>query len=338
MMKSPWYLIIAFACCYSAVPAVAQDLHWSQPTLQSMQYNPALTGLFRGYWRGSMAYRSQWNNVPVPYSTLSGAFEWKALRRSNLMVATGMALHHDRSGDAGLSWTQVGLTGNVARQIHPAHTLAAGFGLHFVQRSFDLTGLTFQNQWTGDLFDPNASPRETLRRSSGVAPSIAAGFNWHFEPSFERRTRIDAGVGTFHLNQPLINFQGDAEIPLPVKISFFASSVFQINRILDINAFATMQRMQTNKETIIGIGLRSWLSMDPGRTVALEIGLAARPGDALIPALQLLYNEWNFALSYDVNTSAFQVATLQRGGYELVVGYRPVPAPPLKISKSCPIF
>ncbi len=332
------FYITLFLNIFLKIPLSAQDLHWSQPTLQPMQYNPALTGLFRGYWRAGMAYRSQWQSVPVPYNSFSGAFEWKAVRRTNLLVATGLTLQHDLAGDAGLSWTQVGLTGNVARQIHPAHTLSAGFGLHFVQRSFDLSGLTFQNQWTGDLFDPNASPRETLRRNSDIAPSMAAGFNWHFEPSFERRTRIDAGLGAFHINRPLINFRDDAEIALPVKISFFASSVFQINRILDVNAFATMQRMRSNRETIIGAGLRSWLSTDPGRTIALEISLSGRLKDALIPAVHLFYNEWNFALSYDVNISAFQVATLRRGGYELVVGYRPIPAPPLKISKSCPIF
>jgi hypothetical protein len=61
-------------------------------------------------------------------------------------------------------------------------------------------------------------------------------------------------------------------------------------------------------------------------------------GDALIPAVQYEYGDWTIGLSYDWNISDFDVATRGRGGFELAVLYRPLPVPPVKKFKSCPVF
>jgi hypothetical protein len=91
-------------------------------------------------------------------------------------------------------------------------------------------------------------------------------------------------------------------------------------------------------ETIAGGGIRQILTTGPGVDMAVQLSLALRFGDAWIPALQLEYNNWTVGVSYDYNTSPFDIATRSRGGIEIAVIYRNLPAPPMKTFKSCPIF
>lgn len=93
--------------------------------------------------------------------------------------------------------------------------------------------------------------------------------------------------------------------------------------------------MRTARELEGGGGVRLWLT--PGQN-AVQFTLATRLGDALIPALQYEFGDWTVGLSYDWNISDFEQATRGRGGYELAVIYRTVPAPAVKTFKSCPIF
>ena len=187
-MRYPAFLALVISM---SVQAGAQDLHFSQFYHHPLQYNPALTGVFRGDLRASGLYRSQWTSVPVSYSTFSGIVDWKTINREANMVSIGLMLQHDRAGDAALSWTQVGATAGVAHALGENQALSAGAGLALVQRSFDISGLKFRNQWTGELYDPNLPTGENFNKGSGLAPSFSAGLNWHYGP-VDSRTRLDA--------------------------------------------------------------------------------------------------------------------------------------------------
>ena len=324
---------LLFFCCLAAV-STAQDLHFSQFYLNPLQVNPALTGVFEGDLRAMGLYRSQWSSVPVSYRTFTGAADMKALQRGANMLSGGLMIQHDQAGDAGMKWTQIGLSGAVSHALSAQQSLSVGFGLAVVQRAFDISGLTFKNQWTDYIFDPGLPSKENFNRSSGLSPSLSGGLNWHFsQPG--TRTAVDVGAGVFHLNRPKISFSDSPDERLPMRTAVNANFNLPLNEFLDLVVFGLAQRMGKAQEMIAGIGARLWLI--PNET-ALQFSLANRLNDAVIPAVQVQRGNWTVGLSYDLNISDFDVATNKRGGFEVAVVYRTLPAPPVKTIKSCPIF
>lgn len=317
----------------STFKITAQDLHYSQFYLNPMHLNPALTGIFRGDLRVAASYRSQWKSVPVPYQTFSGTVDWKTLKRDVNLLSVGFQVQHDRAGDAALTWTQVGALAGVAHALGESQALSAGIGLAIAQRAFDISKLTFKNQWSGDLFDAALPTGENFNKNSGIAPTLSAGLNWHYGPA-GARSRLDAGIGAFHLNQPKVNFRDDADRRLPARFAVMLDGALQTGEFTDIVAFGAAQQMSEAREILFGGGVRRVLSPD----VAVQFSLATRLGDAFIPAFQVEWFNWTAGLSYDLNISDFDVATNKRGGFEIAVVYRTLPVPPVKTFKSCPIF
>ena len=222
---------------------------------------------------------------------------------------------------------------SVAHALGENQALSAGIGLAFVQRSFDISALRFKNQWSGDLFDASLPTGEQFDQSSGISPTLSAGLNWHFEAS-ETRTRVDVSAGAFHLNRPRIQFGDDAEQGLPRRMALAVDGALQTGEYTDVVIFGAAQQMGEAREIVAGAGVRRLLNND----AAIRFSLATRLGDALIPAFQLEWQNWTAGLSYDLNTSGFDVATNRRGGMEIAVIYRPMPVEPVKAFKSCPIF
>lgn len=323
-----------FLFCSVAACCLAQDLHFSQFYLNPLQINPAQTGVFEGDLRASGIYRSQWTSVPVSYSTFGGAADRKMLRLGANTLSAGLQLQHDKAGDAGLRWTQVGLSGAVSHALSESQSLSAGFGLAVVQRAFDISGLTFKNQWNDYVFDPDLPSKENFNRSSGFTASLSGGLNWQYAPA-GTRTVLSAGVGAMHLNRPKVSFDDNPEERLPMRLAVNANFMLPLNEFFDLVVFGLSQRMGKAQEIVAGAGTRFWLVTNE---TALQFTVANRAGDAIIPAVQYLRGNWTFGLSYDINISDFDVATGRRGGFEVAAVYRTLPAPPVKAFKSCPIF
>ncbi len=343
MNLSPAFRQLLLRCCFVFtfvcaldVLALGQDLHYSQFYLNPLHLSPAATGIFKGDLRVAGLYRSQWKNVPVAYETFSGAVDWKAIARQNNLLSVGFLLQNDQAGDAGLSWLQVGATLGVAHALNENHTISLGFGWAFLQRSVDVSGLKFKNQWGGDVFNPNLPTGESFNRSSAVAPSLSTGLQWHYAQS-ETRSQIDIGGGIAHLNEPVVSL-GDFDEKLSRRISFFSSAFWQINSRHDLVFITEWQQMTKAKELLFGAGIRRILSSGLANETVLQMTLTHRLGDAIIPAIQLERNNWTLGMSYDWNTSAFETATRGRGGIEIAVIWRKIPAPVFKNVKSCPVM
>ncbi len=330
-------LFLLVAVCSLALPLSAQDLHFAQFYNHPTLFNPAQTGIFKGNLRASSQYRSQWASVPVSYQTFAAAFDTKLIRRRDNFLAGGIQLAHDQAGDANLQWTQVQWNTSVIHALGKYQAVSVGFGLGIVQRTFDISGLSFKNQWTGDVFNPGLPNKESFNTKSGLKPTLSAGINWHFSGT-DTRTRINVGVGTAHLNQPNIGFKDAPTSELPMRTNVIMDGTFQMNQFVDLVAYGLFQNMKKTKELVVGAGAKIILSNQPGNNMAVQASLGLRPGDAIIPAFQLERNEWILGLSYDWNISKYQIATNHRGGFEIAVIYRTLPVAPMKTFKTCPIF
>ncbi|MFN4080673.1 MAG: PorP/SprF family type IX secretion system membrane protein [Saprospiraceae bacterium] len=356
------HVLLASLALLPAPMLRGQDLHYSQFYHNPMHLSPAAAGQFVGDMRAAVLNRSQWSSVPVDYRSFSGAFDlklndakliryvrqspknnnsYRAPQSGRTSLSAGALIQRDQAGDGGLSWIQATLAIALAQQLGESY-LSAGIGVGAVQRSVHPERLTFGNQWSGEIFDPGLPSKENIERSSGLSPTLSAGVHWRYQ-SPDTRTQTNFGAGLTHLNRPRISLIDEAlpdhpDSRLPRRMAAYANAHLQLYTSLDLVTFGAWQQMSAAREIVAGGGLRQILNSAPGAYLALQATGALRLGDAFIPALQVEYNNWIFGLSYDLNTSDFNIATQRRGGLELAVVWRSIPVPPSKTYKVCPIF
>ncbi len=317
----------------------AQDIHFSQFAYNPLHLNPALAGAFRGDMRFSAQYRSQWKSVPVPYLTFSAAYDQKLLARllPDGVLGVGGVLHFDKAGDADLRQTQLGLNASYTQQLSDYWFLGAGFQVLLNQKAVSPQQLTFAEQWTGDLFDPNAPVTENFDNTSISLFSAGTGINLHFQLD-DNRTKLDLGAAAYHLNEPQSSFLGAEQVPFPRKVNGYAL----VNALVHPNADVVFQALYSAQgpysELVTILGGRYYLSAAPGQELAFGATLGMRWDDALIPGIEVQYLAWRVGVSYDINLSDFEVATFKRGGPEVSVQYIFTRVQPPDTFKACPIF
>ncbi len=319
-----------------------QDLHFSQFYYAPLQLNPALTGVFQEDIRFSANYRRQWKSVPVDYLTFSGTIDGKITRLSfpNGFFSGGLVFNHDVAGDGNLTYSNFSATASYTQKLTEQQLISAGILMGGGQRRIDLSGLTFGNQFNGDLFVGSAPTRENLDQTSVQYLDFGVGFNWHLQDE-DQKYWGDLGWGIFHLTQPEVGFYTQTKTVLPRRYALYGNIGFAVSQVLGLEFNGYFQKQNTYTESVIGTGVKYQLTDTRGRELGLRFGVSYRllgPRDALIPNIAVSYNAWLLGFSYDFNQSDFELATNGRGGPELALQYRITKVKPLKASKSCPIF
>jgi type IX secretion system PorP/SprF family membrane protein len=135
----------------------AQDIHWSQFDHAPLNLNAAHTGLFNGDYRLVGNYRSQWFDVPVSYQTVSLTFDAHLLpyRLNNDVWGLGVTFNHDQAGDGQLAALNVLVSTAYTKRITKNFFVGAGVQLGYNNRRYRLDKLTFNDQFNGDVYDPN---------------------------------------------------------------------------------------------------------------------------------------------------------------------------------------
>jgi|APTNR8051073442_1049403.scaffolds.fasta_scaffold00231_29 type IX secretion system PorP/SprF family membrane protein len=328
-------------CCgllFSA-GSYAQDLHFSQFYNAPLNLNPGLTGVFSGDLRFGANYREQWASVPVPYLTFSAAFDQKLYTpvTPGGLLSWGLVFNYDRAGDGQLSWSQIGGSASYIQQVGSEQYLSAGVQIKAGQRAFDAARLTFDDQFNGDVFDPNQATQESFSKTSSAYFDFAAGANWFFKDE-DSRTQVYAGVGFAHLNRPKVGFRNDDEVRLSMLSNVYASGVVQAGALTDLTFHVLHQLQNPYQETVAGLGGRYHFNVERGKELALGLSFSYRINDAIIACTEALYRNWQFGLSYDLNTSPFKVASQRRGGPEVSLRYILTKVKPPEEFKMCPIF
>lgn len=317
----------------------AQDIHFSQYDYAPLNLNPALTGLFAGHYRGAFNYRSQWFSVPVPYRTISGSFDASVLpyKLEKDVWGAGLTFNYDQAGDSKLSNMQFLASTAFAKYLTKGLFLSAGVQLGFGQRRFKLDQLTFDDQFNGDVFDPNIQSVDlsNITQTTFFYFDIGAGMNLRYQAS--KRTWVNVGGSLFHLNRPNYAFM-TTDAKLSMRLALNASASIQVHSRFDIMPTFLYQYQKPYQEIVFGSSVRYHLNVNPGRETAIYLGGAYRWDDAAILMLGLNYQTWHFGFSYDINTSPFKRATNSNGGFEISLIYIWNKVPELGAIKTCPVF
>ena len=323
-----------------------QDIHFSQYYNAPMNLSPALTGISSGDVRVGGIYRSQWNAANSPYKTIfvSGEYRFYNTAHPDWWISGGLMVYYDRAGDANLETTNISLSGSYTRMMDQRNFLTVGVLAGFGQRSFDFNQLTFDDQWNGEVFDPNRNINENFNNTNLSYADFGAGFNYRGQNakySTKPRSKIDLGAGAYHLSQPEQNFASNDQSKLPFRLGMYFLPVLQLTDKGDLVGNATYQIQGEYREALAGAAYRHHLSTKKAREVAVQFGVSFRfnsIGDAVIPAAELHYREFIAGLSWDINVSDFSAATNRNGGPEIHFRYILKKVHPLRAFKACPLI
>lgn len=309
---------------------VAQDIHHSQYYNVPMGINPALTGVFDGDSRFVGNFRDQWYKVPITYRTAYGSFDTKFINRKKSAderkgyFGGGVILNFDHAGDSKMGTIQIALSGSYTHMLTANQYLTAGLQVSGNQRSFKTDQLRFGLQYDGKQFNGQLADQEDFSDKTAFYADFSAGLNWHYKKA-NSRTNLSLGAALFHINEPNKSFWDEEGIVLKSKWMFSGTGVFELANKFDLVVAAIGQYQNPYINNVITAAGRIHLDTRPTRQKALQLGLSYRfndgfrTDDALIPALEYHTGPWIFGLSYDINTSAFKVATGNLGGPELSV-------------------
>ncbi len=316
--------------------SMAQDIHYSQPQQARLHLSPAQAGLMPADFRVAGIYRMQWETVPVQYRTFGLGFDMKIMDTGNAILGGGLQLARDQAGDSQLSLTHINLSLNGILKMGKNSLLSLGLGVGMGQRSFDSNSLTFDNQFNGDVFDPDRSTGESFEDTNFRFLDLGAGINYRWQKS--RRLKFDIGLSGWHFNRPNQSFLGTDDVKLPIRINPYLLLTFPAGKSSDILIRGWMQSQNPYREYVMGMGWRYHISQKKSREVAIAFSSLYRFDDAIIPTIELQYGSWTAGLSYDINISEFNIATGDRGGPEISLVYLFTKVKPMPEFKACPIF
>lgn len=339
-----WMALAALVCFIPE--GHSQDIHFSQYWNNPLMLNPAMTGTFDGDIRYIGNLRDQWAAFPVTYRTGFASADMKFLRGKNesSFFGGGATLFFDHAGDAKIATTQLGLNGSYTQRIGKSHFLSIGLNGTVSNRAFKYEKLTWDAQYYDCQWHAGAPSGENFDRANKIYADFGTGINYHFQPA-GKRTRVDAGLGYFHINEPKKNFWNAATITLPARYTAYLMTTLPIGKKTDLRLMGQGSYQGTYTEHVVGAGARHHISQAKTREMAFGYGMGYRFNargigdiDAIYPYVQMDYKQWNVGLSYDINLSDAKTATYNRGGLELSVIYTIKSVPVTAFCPTCPTY
>gem|GEM_PF-5523272 len=106
----------------------AQDLHYSQFYLSTLNLNPSMSGIFPGDVRIGTQMRSQWyvNNLSQYRTfTAQGAYKTGIRPYKPHFFTLGVVFNYDYAGDSKLSLTHLGLSGSYSHILNPSNIISS---------------------------------------------------------------------------------------------------------------------------------------------------------------------------------------------------------------------
>jgi type IX secretion system PorP/SprF family membrane protein len=312
----------------------AQDAHFSQFYNSPLTLNPSLAGAFNGKIRLMTNYRDQWRSISTPYKTFAFSCDMGLLKKETTsgFLGAGISFISDKAGDSELGLNQVNLSLAYHVQVSGYNSLSAGIQGGFAQKSINYTNLSWDNQFDGNVYDPDLPSYETGFSDNLSYFDLGTGLQWTYAKgemysTANNQLLINAGVSFFHLNQPNISFYSTSKDDLPIKIVMHAALQFGLknSKLSFCPSFVYMQQ-ESLKNIIVGTFLRYKLIEESKYTgfvkgAAISFGGHYRVGDAFIPSVQLELAHYAIGICYDVNTSNLKNASSGKGGIEISLRY-----------------
>lgn len=330
---------IILICLLVPILSIGQGIHFSQFYNAPLLLNAANTGLHtNGDMRAGINYRSQWLTVPVPYSTMSAFADFGINKQDEgNWLGIGVAAWKDKAGDGDLSLTKI--QGNVAYHINMNDYSILSFGMSgaYVQRSVDLSKLTFERQWDEFSFNTSLDNGERTRRQKTTFADLGVGINYYYYNQSDFSLKISAGAT--HINRPIESFYGESN-KLGIRPMVQLEGVYKASDIVMFTPTVMYTQQKKASELVFGSMLTLNVgSSAMGPTNEFQMGVYHRLKDAIIGTMGYKYKFYQLMVSYDHTVSDFQRANKSIGAFEFsLIMEKPYQGDQSTAAFSCPRF
>ncbi len=326
-------LIIVLLALSGALTLPAQDFHYSMFTMAPLTVNPALTGNFSGDLRIINNYRMQWSTVSKPYTTYTFGGDMPLPRKDKRKAspdffAVGLNANVDKAGSTNLKNNQFNGSFSYNKSLDGtgATYFSIGFQAGFVQRSIDVSGASWDRQFSGLTYDPSLPTGENAAitdryfffdYATGVAITTVAN----------ERFKMNGGLALHHINRPRIDFMGGSD-RMYMKIGAHWNAQIALGANSNAWFVPQLQYVQQGPARLInmGGGVKYRLTERSRYTgyqneKSLTIGGMYRLGDAMSGYIRLDLGPVGAAFNYDLNLSKLTVASKGMGALEFMLIY-----------------
>ncbi len=337
-MKWTFSLLILLV---TAVPGSAQDQQFSQFFATPLGLNPALTGLFDGRYRVSVAHRSQWAEVlETPFQTTAFATDLHYVinpkrRDYRDAVGAGVMFISDRVTEFNYSVNQFQVSGAYHKTLNPRSNqhLSLGFQLGIVQRNVSYDQLTFEDSFDGTSTFVDGASLEELPANNYAFGDYQIGLNYSYAP--RNAVSFIVGGAIHHVTEPEQSFyaeitQGEditVDNVLDRRYSFYANVGIPVAR--DIQLSPRVYAFSQGPHTMVNAGSTVRFLFNDANGSALHLGAYARSVgsedsfgvDSAIGQVGLELSNFLVGLSYDFGVNGLQTNPRHRGAFELNIAY-----------------
>ncbi len=209
------------------------------------------------------------------------------------------------------------------------HKLGIGFGATYGKRTVDYSRLDFEEQYTGFGFNTNLPTGETALSNMKGFVSVNTGLTYSVTSD---NSNFDIGAALYHVNKPKQTFLNDDNQKLAMRMVGHANFETYINNRTFLNAAGIYQSQGAATYLSVGGGLGYYLSDETGPII--NGGLWYWKENGFVPYVGLVYNKFQFGLSYDITTSKLNESARKPSSLEVSLILRGSRAPSANIP--CP--
>lgn len=312
----------------------AQDIHFSHVEFSPLTLNPAMAGA-NSPMQGIINYRSQWNSVAVPYSTIAASFDARfneKKRNKSGIIAGGLNFFNDRSGDVKVSTTNINANLAYHLILDETSTLGIGISTAYGQRSLDPSAGRWGSQYDGNTYNGGLSSGETFNSPSFGYVDAAAGIVYSYKKGEGYMTQNNKkaftwGFAVHHLNRPKFSFYEQENERLFMRFSTFINANLGIGNTRGaLLPGIYYNRQKKSNEFFYGMYYKYILTEGSkvtgfSKPLSMYIGLFHRWNDAMIAKFMIEYDQYSAGFAYDVNLSSLTEVSKARGGFELFLRF-----------------
>lgn len=301
-----------------------QDIHFSQYFNFPMLINPAYTGNFEGDWQASAAYRNQWKSLAQPFRTLAVSYERQLYIQSHHFSA-GLFILNDNSGNIALKANHFVFSGAYHRIINN-HSLHGGLQVGYVHKVVDFGDNTFPDQWDPVLGYYNPALNTGVEDGDRLSYlDLNFGLMWQKKIS---KFTPEAGVSFFHLNFPRESFYGENR-RLPLKWSVHTGIKYDLSPGFYLTPAVLLMNQVKASDYIVGLNAGFSITPNSSGVNELSAGVYLRNmittnTDAIILMAGTNVRNIRIGISYDLNISALEAYSNNRGAFEITLIYRSI--------------
>jgi type IX secretion system PorP/SprF family membrane protein len=299
-----------------SIAASAQDAHFSQFYEAPLLLNPARAGFVNGTFQLTGIYRSQWNEVTMPFKTLSGTVNVNVPAGKNRNNIIGIAVGDlaDKSGDAVYTINHFDGTFSYHKNFGADFNryLGGGLTMSYATTTYDPAVLMFDEDFN------NGTNTEIIGSTKSSYFDLSVGFEYN---QVDEEHHLNVGIACFHVLQPVVSYSNNAESVIYRKWVGSAGYSLPITEKFDLLPRAAVFFQGPSNEFILGSDLKIKLTEGETTEYSVYAGAYYRAGDAFIPRIRVDMGELSFGISYDFTTSDLKKVSQTAGGPEITLIY-----------------